>query len=113
MLHWIAYNLVRCLMVEAASIHEVELERISFKGSVDTLRHFSLVIAQARSRRQQTQLTSDLLAALAGDPLPDRPHRIEPRSTKRRGKAYPLMTKPRAELRAKLLRRNKLKNKGA
>ena len=113
MLHWIAYNLVRCLMVEAASIHEVELERISFKGSVDTLRHFSLVIAQARSRRQQTQLTSDLLAALAGDPLPDRPHRIEPRSTKRRGKAYPVMTKPRAQLRAKLLRRKKLKNKEA
>ena len=109
----IAYNLIRCLMVEAASLHEVDLERISFKGSLDTLRHFSPVIAQARSRRQQSQLTNDMLAALAGDPLPDRPNRIEPRNQKRRRKAYPVLTKLRAELRARLLRSKNLKNKGA
>src|SRR5208283_2007628 len=113
LMHLIGYNLIRCLMVEAAGLHQVELERISFKGSVDTLRQFSLVIAQARSRRQQSQLTSALLAALAGDPLPNRPHRIEPRSQKRRRKDYPFLIKPRAELRAKLLRANNLKNRKA
>jgi hypothetical protein len=112
-MHLIAYNLIRALMVEAASLHEVDLERISFKGSVDTLRHFSLVIAQARSRRQQIQLTNDMLAALAGDPLPNRPHRIEPRHQKRRPKAYPFLTKPRAQLKARLLRTKKLKNQRA
>ena len=113
MMHLIGYNLVRCLMVEAASIHDVELERISFKGSVDTLRHFSRVIAEARSRRQQIQLTNDMLEALAGDPLPDRPHRVEPRSQKRRPKAYPFLTKPRAELKAKLKGTKKAKNQRA
>jgi len=73
LMHLIGYNLIRCLMAEAAGIHHVDLELISFKGSVDTLRQFSLVIAQARSRRQQSQLISAMLAALAADPLPHRP----------------------------------------
>jgi len=107
LMHLIAYNLIRCLMVEAASIHDVDLERVSFKGSVDTLRHYSLVIAQARSRHQRIHLINDMLAALAGDPVPDRPNRIEPRSLKRRHKDFPSLMKPRAELRAKLLGRKK------
>jgi hypothetical protein len=113
LMHLIGYNLIRCLMAEAAGIHHVDLELISFKGSVDTLRQFSLVIAQARSRRQQSQLICAMLAALAADPLPHRPHRIEPRSQKRRRKDYPFLIKPRGELRAKLLRTNKLKNRKA
>jgi hypothetical protein len=112
-MHLIGYNFVRCLMVEAASLHAVDLERISFKGSVDTLRHFSLAIAQARLRRQQTQLINDLLAALAGDLLPHRPHRLEPRQQKRRPKNYPFMTQPRQQSKAKLLRSNSRKNQGA
>lgn len=113
MMHLIAYNLIRSLMVEAASIHDVDLERISFKGSVDTLQHFSLVIAQARSRRQRDQITTIMLAALAGDALPLRPNRVEPRSTKRRPKAYPFLTQPRAELKAKLLGTKTTRNQGA
>jgi hypothetical protein len=37
-MHLIGYNLIRCLMVEAAIIRELPLERSSFKGSVDTVR---------------------------------------------------------------------------
>ena len=113
MMHLIGYNLVRGLMVEAASIHDVDLERISFKGSVDTLRHFSLVIAKARSRRQQIQLTNEMLEALASDALPDRPHRVEPRSQKRRPKAYPFLTQPRAELKARWMGTKNPKNERA
>jgi hypothetical protein len=113
LMHLIGYNLVRCLMVEAASLYNLDVERISFKGTVDTLRHFSQVIAQARSRSQQVQLTNNLLRALASDPLPDRPHRFEPRSQKRRRKAYPNMTKPRSVLKARLLRRTNPKNQRA
>ena len=39
--------------------------------------------------------------------LPERPGRVEPRSQKRRRKAYPFLTKPRAKLRAQLLRAQK------
>jgi hypothetical protein len=85
---------------------------LTIKGSVDTLRHFSQVIAQAQSRRRQTQLIDDMLRALARDLLPERPHRIEPRHQKRRPKAYPFLTKPRAQLKAKLLKTNKPRNQG-
>ncbi len=107
MMHLIGYNLIRCLMVEAASVYDVELERISFKGSVDTLHHFSLVIATARTQRQRLQLTNAMLAALAGDLLPSRPNRVEPRCCKRRRKAYPFMVKARRELRVRILRKEK------
>lgn len=103
LMHLIAYNFIRCLMVESATTHSVALESLSFKGSIDTLRHFSLVIARARSKAQRLRLECDLLAALAGDPLPDRPNRLEPRSLKRRHKDFPSLMMPRAEWRAKFL----------
>jgi len=104
MMHLIGYNLVRCLMAESAGLYAVDLQRLSFKGSVDTLRHFSPVIAAARSSKQRTELILAMLQALANDLLPHRPNRLEPRNCKRRRKAYPVMVKPRAELRARLLR---------
>jgi hypothetical protein len=113
LMHLIGYNLIRGLMAEAASLHQIDLDQISFKGSMDTVRHFSPVIAQARSRQHQTQLTHDLLSALAGDPLPDRPNRIEPRHRKRRPKAYPVLTKPRRQWKARFLRRKNRKNRRA
>lgn len=113
MMHMIGYNLIRCVMVEAAALHYLPLERISFKGSVDALRHYSEVIAQATSRRQQTQLINNMLAALARDALPDRPGRVEPRHQKRRPKDFPFLIKPRAKLKAKLLGAKKPKKQGA
>jgi IS4 transposase len=113
LMHLIAYNLIRCLMVEAAIVHHQDLERISFKGTVDTLRHYSPVIAHARSRKQERQLINELLSVLAKDRVPHRPHRVEPRMRKRRPKAFPLMHKPRSVLRVQLCRRRHGKNKGA
>ncbi|HWQ90260.1 MAG TPA: IS4 family transposase [Clostridia bacterium] len=113
MMHLIAYNMIRCLMVEAASISGVNLEKISFKGAVDTLHHFSLALAIARSHKQRIELVVEMLRAMAQDRLPTRPNRIEPRCCKRRRKAYPVMVKPRSELKAKILLGKKRKSKGA
>jgi hypothetical protein len=82
----LVYNLVRVVMWEAARRQEVEVDRISF---VDALRWLS--------------------SAEAGEPLPElivnpsRPDRLEPRVRKRRPKEYPLMKKPREQLRKELL----------
>jgi len=46
----IAHNLIRCTMAQAAAEHRVPLERISFKGSLDALRHFTQAMARARSK---------------------------------------------------------------
>jgi hypothetical protein len=92
---FIAYNFIRCLMVEAATTNDVELDRISFKGSVDSVRQFSLAIAQARSKKKQNQLLIELLEVIARDQVPDRPDRLEPRAVKRRPKPYQLLNRPR------------------
>lgn len=93
----IAHNLIRCVMAEAAQVHQAELERVSFKGAVDALRQYSAVLAQARTNRLKRKLWLDLLRTLAGDLVPRRPGRLEPRAIKRRPKPYPLLNKPRRQ----------------
>ena len=92
---FIAYNLIRCLMAEAAQTYKVEMHRLSFKGTVDTLRQFSAAIAQARSRRKKNQLMARLLELIASDQVPKRPGRREPRAVKRRPKPYQHLNRPR------------------
>lgn len=104
LMHMVAYNLTRRLMVEAANLYDVDVALLSFKGTLDTLRQYSLVITRAKSRRAKIELINDLLASVAEDTLPERPHRVEPRMRKRRPKPYPVMKEPRAVLKAKLLK---------
>ncbi len=92
---FIAYNLIRCLMVQAGTINDVELDRMSFKGTVDSVRQFSLAIAQSRSKRKQNQLIVELLEVIARDQVPERPDRLEPRAVKRRPKPYQLLNRLR------------------
>ncbi len=96
---FIAYNLIRVLMAQASALYQVPMERLSFKGSVDAFRQFSIAMAQARSRKKQKQLMGDLLEIIASDQVPDRPGRREPRALKRRLKCYPLLTQPRRRYR--------------
>jgi len=96
---FIAYNLIRCLMVQAATLNDAPLDRLSFKGTVDSVRQFSLAIAQAHSKKKQNQLLVELLEVIARDEVPERPDRREPRAVKRRPKALPLLNKPRHRFR--------------
>ena len=82
----LVYNLVRLVMVEASRRQGVVVDRISF---VDALRW----LAEARPGETLPRLVVN----------PDRPDRVEPRVRKRRPKQYPLMTKPRSELRKTLM----------
>jgi hypothetical protein len=96
LLHLIAYNLIRCLMQQAAICHHVDLSRISFKGTLDTLHHFADAIRAVDGKtRQQVQLYNEMLRVIALDQLPIRPYRSEPRAKKRRPKNYHLLTEPR------------------
>jgi hypothetical protein len=94
-MYFIAYNLIRAVMVEAAAVYDVPVERISFKGTVDSTVEYSQALVQARSQQAQHELVADLLAVIAEDVLPERPGRCEPRARKRRPKNYPLLNKPR------------------
>ena len=99
LMHLIAYNMIRLLMQKAASTHQADLGRISFKGTLDTVRHFASAIHAARATpRRQDALIEQMLATIASDPVPERPGRSEPRAKKRRPKNYHLLTKPRSEM---------------
>ena len=91
----IAHNLIRCVMAAAAAVQEAELERLSFRGTMDAVRQYSAALALARSRKMARQLWRDLLRTLARDLVPLRPGRNEPRAIKRRPKPYPLLNRPR------------------
>lgn len=92
---FIAYNLIRCLMIQASRDHQVEVQRLSFKGTVDSVRQFSVAIAQARSGKKQKELIGKLIQTIAADLVPERPGRREPRAVKRRPKPCAWLTKPR------------------
>jgi len=92
---FIAYNLIRCLMAEAALRHQVSISGLSFKGTVDSARQFAAAITQARSRKTQRRLLDKLLEVIARDELPERFGRYEPRAVKRRPKPFPVLNRPR------------------
>lgn len=78
----LAYNLVRLVMLQAATRQEAPVSRISFIDALKWMRH-----AKA----------GDELPALLVNPA--RPKRIEPRAVKRRPRGYKLMNQPRDTLR--------------
>ncbi len=106
----IAHNLIRCLAAQAATTHDVVLERISFKGSLDALRQFSHARARARSKKKYRQLWAELLATLAADRVPARPGRREPRAVKRKKNKYPRLNVPRHKFRDRPKRNERRKN---
>jgi len=94
-MYLVGYNFIRGLIAQSASLYDRPVEQISFKGAVDTVRQYSPLIAQARSRKKQSGLLRQVLQTLASDLVPERLGRREPRAVKRRLKPYPLLTKPR------------------
>ena len=92
----LAYNLVRALMLEASWTYGVELGRLSFKGTVDTLRQWTPLFAPAMFAFKRAR--AELLRVIAADQVPHRPNRVEPRARKRRPKVYQLLTSPRHQM---------------
>jgi len=98
-MHLIAYNLVRALMLEAAAEYGTEPMRISLAGALAAIRNWAPVLTTERSRARRAQHLASLYRCMAGDIVPWRPDRSEPRAKKRRPKTYQLLNKPRAEFR--------------
>jgi hypothetical protein len=111
----VAYNLIRCMMAQAVAQAGVEMERLSFKGTVDTVRQFGPAFHGARSKAQRQHIWRELVRTIMRDLVPLRPNRQEPRAVKRRPKAYQLLNKPRHNFkevphRCRYYNKNTLKN---
>lgn len=98
--HVLAYNLIRTIIAQAASRHDIQPRSISFKGTIQTLEAFQPLIAfrGERSAVHRMALYQQLLVAVATHQVADRPDRFEPRVKKHRRNHYGWLTKPRAEV---------------
>jgi len=96
--HFLAYNLIRKVMAEAAQEFRIEPWTISFKGTLQTLNAFALPLVTC-VKSELPELIDELLLAIARHSVGHRPNRIEPRALKRRPKPYDLLRKPRVEAR--------------
>ena len=107
-LNAVAYNCIRGIMQHVAIQYDEPIERISFMGTLSTLRVWaeSLNLHEGKPRKQ-ADLVDAMLAVIADDLVPHRPDRSEPRAKKRRPKGYQLLTKPRHEMVVSSSRRNR------
>jgi hypothetical protein len=99
--HWLAYNLIRKTIAQAALTHEKLPCQLSFAGAL---------AAVAASWDHATIAPPSVLAALAEaqfrliarHEVGHRPNRVEPRAIKRRPKPHRLLRQPRSQARAEL-----------
>ena len=99
LMHLIAYNSIRMLMVDAAKEAKQPPRRISFKASIQALRQWEPLFNQTGLKeRERRRLMSLLRDAIAANVLTLRPGRREPRCVKRRPKAFALLTAPRHQM---------------
>jgi hypothetical protein len=96
----IAYNLIRALMRQAARVHHIDPQRLSFAGSQQRILAALWRLHDDASPVIPRRLVEELLADIAADRIPLRPHRKEPRALKRRHKVFPYLTHPRSQARA-------------
>jgi len=87
----------------AATSHGRDLHRLSFAGTVQRLDALAPYLVLHHGTTKALTLYQLLLKWIAHDTLPFRPNRIDPRAVKRRPKQYPLLNKPRGEMRKALM----------
>jgi len=97
--HFLAYNLIRILMAQAAAKAAVKPRQLSFKHTVQL---WSAWLARrlCNQRGAAIGLLFDLIGQLR---VGNRPGRVEPRARKRRPKPYPWLKIPRAQARANIM----------
>lgn len=91
----LAHNLIRIVMAEAASLTDILPRQLSFKHSLQLWRTWR----QHPNGRDDNESLRALLRLTIENTVGHRPGRAEPRAIKRWRKSFPLLTKPRSELR--------------
>jgi hypothetical protein len=99
----LAYNLVRTTAAAAAVLHDKQPRQISFTGTCQHLLKSWMPLSLGNLPVEAAiDLCRKLLERISQIVVANRPGRNEPRVLKRRRHRYPLMQKPRAELRRQL-----------
>ena len=99
----LGYNLVRKVSCQAALAADKQPRQISFTATLQAVRGGWERMTHA-GEVDRRLLAAALLVAVGKEEVGDRPDRCEPRAVKKRPKSQALLTVPRAEARAELLR---------
>lgn len=99
--YFLAYNLIRTHMAQAAALHDGTPRTLSFTAAQKLIHYFAPYLSMAEGDELR-RLETELLSAIARCRLPSRPGRKEPRAIKKRQQKYSYLTKPRAQARKQL-----------
>jgi putative transposase len=99
----LSYNLLRKVAAQAAQLHRLHPRQIRFEATRKAVEVSWTVLSEA-SPQKQLLLGRFLLKELSKKRVGNRPGRTEPRAVKRRPKQQRLLTKPRGEAKAELLK---------
>jgi hypothetical protein len=100
---FLAYNLIRAAMAQAAACAKLLPRQLSFCGAKRMINGF-IELLRGRAARGLIGMFAYLRGAIALLLLPHRPNRVEPRAVKRRPKPHRLLNEIRHVARARLLR---------
>ena len=92
-IYFLAYNLIRLLMVQAALHTQLLPRQLSFKHSLQLWLAFS----NHNDSSALATIKTNLLVLIAQRKIGNRPGRVEPRAVKRRPKPFPLLMQIRAD----------------
>ena len=99
----LAYNLIRKVIAAAAVMYGQQPRHLGFTRACQTILAAWMLLS-TDACRDVAALHQTIFAHIAANRVANRPGRIEPRALKRRPKPYPLMTHPRQQLRAELMK---------
>jgi putative transposase len=99
----LAYNLIRKVIATAAAVHGKRPRRLGFTLACQEILSSWMLISTGDCRDARG-LWRGMLRRIAAHEVANRPGRIEPRKLKQRKHRFPLMTRPRTQLREELQR---------
>ena len=97
--YFLAYNLLRLMMAQAALLAGTTPRQISFKHCLQLW-----LAGMYKVDILDEEQFYALLLLMSQQRVGNRPGRIEPRAVKRRPKAFPLLTKPRDQARGVVIK---------
>jgi hypothetical protein len=103
-IHFLAYNLVRMQMFQAAAFYSLDPLRLSFKGTLQYTNNFTALLINC-VKSVFNQVLAEMYKCIAGEIVSERPGRTEPREVKRRCKPHKKMNKSRSILRKELIKK--------
>jgi hypothetical protein len=93
--HFLAYNIIRHIMVNACIQHDAFPNKVSFKGTIQLLNEFMPYLITCSSKRKWWLFVSELLRLIVTKKVGHRLGRCEPRAVKGRPKTFPVLRKSR------------------